>query len=840
MNILPEIYSAVLDNGMKIYVVERPDQPAVELECHVRTGSIHEEADLGRGLSHFLEHMMFQGCRDYPGTAAADKLSSLGGDANAYTGFDRTVYHCELPCAHWGSGLDVLSKMVLYPDFPEERFVSERDVILRECELGRDNPDRMLTERLLNQTFRVHPMRYPIIGYPSKIAEVSRDIMTAYYRRRYTPGRTFWLIAGNVCAEEVFEELHKLCGEWQTGFLQEPVLNSEPLSFCAGESNFTFEDPMSRLALGIRLPAAGAPEIPALDIMCGLLGMSDASRLVRKLRQETQLAVQTESFCYVQPFGGLLGIFAGTSPDRFAAMEQALRQELENVRMKGFSAAEVAREKNQQYAEQLRQLRTNSGITGVISSGIYAADSPRMAEDYMARLANITADEVNAAASAYLAPERMTTVRQTPAGHTAAALKTPETASGRKLSCCRMDCGAMLTVLEDHSLPLADAVMVLPGGTIFEKPGQGGLSALTSELILSGSAGLTEADIAEKLESLGATFSASSGLNSMILRVNAPESNFRELIILLNCILKAPLFGSREFEREKSNMLENLDSRMQQPRFAANQRAMSLMFGSHPYSHNTCGTAESVSALTRQDAQEFFRRMFVPDRTVIGIGGAVTRQEAEELAGLLAGGLAWVSGGTDLPPDVRYPEAPCQEIIAMNKEQTVVEYCLPSCSCLAPESPVLNLLSDAMNGLSSPLFKKIREDNAMAYSTGMRQFSGWHGGMLTFFAVTAAEKSIEALELLKAETVRLASEGLTETEFAEARDGAVFTLERLDAEPGSALYSAALSVYYGQSPEHNRQCIDILRRMTREYAGKVLHDLLSGVPGVSVIAGRIK
>lgn len=323
MKLLPEIRQTVLENGMAVYVVERPEQPSVELQCHVRTGSIHEGLDLGRGLSHFLEHMMFQGCRDYPGTAAADKLGSLGGDANAYTSFDHTVYHCELPARHWAAGLDVIAKMVRYPEFPEERFTAERDVILRECELSRDNPDRRLMTRLLEQTFQTHPMRFPIIGYPQKIAEVSREIMAEYYRARYAPGRTFWLIVGAVKADAVFDSLHALCGDWSRGILADPVIGAEAGQIAPRECNVEFDDPMARLALGVQLPGSAHPDIPALDIMCGLLGMSDASRLVRKLRQESELAVNIESFCYVQPFGGLLGIVGGTAPEKFAKLEKA-------------------------------------------------------------------------------------------------------------------------------------------------------------------------------------------------------------------------------------------------------------------------------------------------------------------------------------------------------------------------------------------------------------------------------------------------------------------------------------------------------------------------------------
>ena len=121
-----------LDNGMEIYVVERPGQPSAEVQCHVRTGSIHEEEFLGCGLSHFLEHMLFQGCRDFSGNSVADFFNAAGGDINAYTSFDRTVYHATVPGDFAVEAVRALGSMVRYPDFPEERFAAERDVILRD------------------------------------------------------------------------------------------------------------------------------------------------------------------------------------------------------------------------------------------------------------------------------------------------------------------------------------------------------------------------------------------------------------------------------------------------------------------------------------------------------------------------------------------------------------------------------------------------------------------------------------------------------------------------------------------------------------------------------------
>ena len=317
MNFYRNVVSHTLGNGMRIFVLPRPGSP-VEVECFVKTGSIHEGDSLGSGLSHFLEHMLFQGCRNYPGTAAADTIDRLGGSINAYTSFDHTAYHAHLAGIHLETAIDVLAAMVRHPAFPAERFAAEREVILREQELGADNPDRKLFETLNAEVFKLHPVRCPIIGFRHLIAGVTRDRVAEYWRRRYTPGRIFWVVVGNADPGRVCDAIGERLGDWQDLFPGEPALPVEPEQCIERHTEFCFSDPLARLAAGIRTPAITHRAIPALDVLAGILGMGESSRLVRLLEREKQLAVDLRTFCYAQPFGGILGITAAASPGNSA------------------------------------------------------------------------------------------------------------------------------------------------------------------------------------------------------------------------------------------------------------------------------------------------------------------------------------------------------------------------------------------------------------------------------------------------------------------------------------------------------------------------------------------
>ena len=235
-----------LDNGVQLLFFHRPGA-SVEMQIHIASGSIHEGKFLGCGLSHFLEHMAFQGCDGYPGRSIAERVNALGGDVNAYTGYDRTCYRMQLPKEHWRQAVQMLTAMVRYPLLPEERFVEERDVILRECERTMDDPRRRLHEKFMRTMFLHHPIRYPVIGYPEMISGVSRDMAVEYHHERYTPERCVMVAVGDLEATEYFELSASLLGDWQRSHLAEIVFPEESLPFSTRREELIFSDPLERL-----------------------------------------------------------------------------------------------------------------------------------------------------------------------------------------------------------------------------------------------------------------------------------------------------------------------------------------------------------------------------------------------------------------------------------------------------------------------------------------------------------------------------------------------------------------------------------------------------------------
>ena len=151
----PETFT--LENGLLVVHQQNLAHPVVSAQVWIKTGSIHEDQHLGSGLSHFLEHMLFKGTERRKGGEIAREVQAFGGQINAYTAFDRTVYYIDGPAEALDKSLDLLADFVFHSTLPADEVLKERDVILREIDMTLDDPDRILSRSLFSTAYQQHP-----------------------------------------------------------------------------------------------------------------------------------------------------------------------------------------------------------------------------------------------------------------------------------------------------------------------------------------------------------------------------------------------------------------------------------------------------------------------------------------------------------------------------------------------------------------------------------------------------------------------------------------------------------------------------------------------------------
>src|SRR3954464_1637717 len=198
-----------LENGLSLIIREDHSAPVVSAQAWCKTGSINEGNWLGAGLSHVLEHMLFKGTLTRPGSRIDQEVQEAGGHMKAYTSFDRTVYHIDVPNTGTRVAVDILCDIMQNATLPAEEMAKEKQVIVREMDMNQDDPGRRAGRRLFETAYTRSPYRFTIIGYPDIYNELQAEDIVAYYRERYAPNNVFYVVVGDVKAADVVAQLRE-------------------------------------------------------------------------------------------------------------------------------------------------------------------------------------------------------------------------------------------------------------------------------------------------------------------------------------------------------------------------------------------------------------------------------------------------------------------------------------------------------------------------------------------------------------------------------------------------------------------------------------------------------
>ncbi len=759
-----------LGNGLECLLKADAAAPVVSVQFRIGCGSMHEDQYLGSGISHAIEHMLFKGTPTRaPGTVTRE-INEAGGRVNAYTTLDRTVYFADLPSARWKTGFDVLADAVMNAAFPEEEWKLEREVILREVAMGEDSPDRVLGKVLWQTVFRADTRRHPVIGYPDVFTTLTREDLVACYNRHYTPDNTILVMVGDIDTAEVRAYITGKLADFKRRRRAPVILPDEPPQVSPRFERLTGDYEIGRLAAAWPAVDIRHPDAPALDILTAVAGQGRSSRLHRSLVEDRRLLHSVSVWSYTPGRPGLLGLGAEFDPEQEEAAVAAIRQELEYLKTVPFTEAEVAKAVRSALTQQIGELTTMNGQAARFGSDLELTGDPRFSEGWLEQLRTVTPADLTRVAREYLVPARQSLVLLVPkADGDAGALNITADAPAKPVThTMTLDSGAALIVREDNRLPFVHIAVALQGGTRAETATNSGITTLMAELLLRGTTALSREQIALTVESLGASLSAYSGYNAFGLSARCLSNDAGTLISLLADCLINPLFEESEIDRQRVLQLASIRQQTEQPMALAGQQLRELLFLGHPYRFDPQGTAETVSALTRDDLVAHHSRLTVAGNLAISIVGAISTNEARRLAESAFAGIVAGAAPT-LAPDAPAPTLPARLEQEVPREQAIVMAGFPGVTVFDARQDALDVLQTAMSGLSSDLALEIRDKRGLAYFTGAMQQAGIDPGMFALYAGTRREAAAEVEALFLAEIGRLTETGLREDELARAK-----------------------------------------------------------------------
>ncbi len=312
--------------------------------------------------------------------------------------------------------------------------------------------------------------------------------------------------------------------------------------------------------------------------------------------------------------------------------------------------------------------------------------------------------------------------------------------------------GIVVLVAENPAADIIAGRIFIRAGSCHEKQEQAGLAYLLSAVITKGCDGLSSLEIAEQVESAGASLSADTATDYFLLSLKTVTSDFAEILALAGRILRSPTFPELQVELERRLALQNIRSQQEQPFTIAFEQMRQVMYQNHPYAMSVLGNETTMSNLTRADLVEYHQNYFRPDNLVISIAGRVTQQDALALVEQVFGD--WQVPDQTLPildlPQIRVE--PQHQIKPMQTQQSIIMLGYLGSSVISADYAPLKLLSTYLgNGLSSRLFVELREKRGLAYEVSAFYPTRLYPGSFVVYMGTAPENTSVAANGLRTE-----------------------------------------------------------------------------------------
>ncbi|MCL1908267.1 MAG: insulinase family protein [Holophagaceae bacterium] len=359
-----DVKTHTLKNGMKIMVQEDHAIPNVAFYTFFRIGSRNERPGT-TGISHFFEHMMFNGAKKY-GPGEYDRiLENLGGNNNAYTSSNVTAYQNWFPSgsANLEKVFELEADRIADLSFDPEVIESERGVVANERRMSVDNNNMgILREQLEATAFTAHTYMWPVIGWMSDIQSWKMEDLKNHWQMGYAPNNATVVVVGDVTFNEVIRMAEKYFEPIAARDLPPKVMTVEPPQL--GERRTTVRKPaqLPMLLVAYHVPQTDHPDYYALDLLESILGNGQSSRLYHRFVDKDQLALGISCGAGNNFDPGLFTFSirprAGVDP---VACESALYEELAKIADESVTEAELTKAKNQALADFYRATQTING-----------------------------------------------------------------------------------------------------------------------------------------------------------------------------------------------------------------------------------------------------------------------------------------------------------------------------------------------------------------------------------------------------------------------------------------------------------------------------------------------
>jgi zinc protease len=780
--------SYFLDNGLKVILSPQAGNPVISARVVIKAGSANEDGLPEYGLAHLMEHMAFKGTARRKVGEISSLVENRGGSINAYTYYDETCYHLSLPAEEAELALDILSDLVFFPSYDPKEYASEKEVVVEEINRAMDSPDRLLGEAFMNLVFESHPYGHMVLGTAETVRGASRETAVGFLKKFYRPDNAFLVVSGGLDTQAVrglVDKYFKPIPRPETPVPPVPAFRRPEPRGPELEIMVSEQAAFPKILIGFRAPGGADSRSSQLDMISAVLSQGRASRLFAQVKTAKGLVTDIDTYAMTPRLDGCFYIGMETEAAKIRPAVEAVIEELRGLAVNPPTDEEISRARALTGKSFLLGQESAEGQNGIIASFELQTGDWRLKDAYLSRWARLAAADLVRLSRDIFQPRNMTVVIMLPAGAEKpdeAALKTvlaqwslppaaetPAPQAGYESH--TLASGAQVLLLRDTSLPQVTAKVVTLGGLLADRQGQDGLSNLFAEVWPKAALKRPAADLARAVENLGAGIEGFSARNSLGLSGSFLSASWSQSLSLLMELVTEPALDPESLEDAREEILASLKMQEEQMAERTFRLLRQALYRDHPYHQNSLGTLETVSRFSAADLKLFYQEHIRPENLLIAVAGDIDPPAVLELINNYLG--SWKPAGTGEKIAISEPPAPLAGPVFVqddtDRAQThlAVGFLVPGLD--DPDQAALEVLSAHLSGMGGILFKRLRDEQSLAYVVTSGYNPGLKIGTFYFYIASDPQKTGQAASGILNIIREIQSQPIAEDQLAGAK-----------------------------------------------------------------------
>lgn len=769
-----------LDNGQTVVVQEVKNNPIVTIDTWIKTGSIDEE-DSNNGVAHFLEHLFFKGTKTHEPGEFDKILETKGAITNAATSKDFTHYYITIPSKDFDLAMDLHGDMILHPLIPRKEMEKERKVVLEEISKDLNSPTKIMQDNLNSMLYTTHPYKRKVIGRSDVIETITRDQVLSFYNKNYSPSNMVTVIIGDVDANHAIEKTKEAFNaeykkQTKTIYTKEAPLTKQQkkVEYLDTESGY--------MVIGFRGTPIDDKDSYALDVLATILGDGRSSVLNQVLKEKKRIAFSVDAGNSTFRDDGIFYISANYEPTKCKIVQDTIFNEIEKIQKNGVTDDQLKLAKNiiersTYYSrESITNIATEIGYTMALTNDIKFYDT------YLDNIKNVSKEDVKKVAEKYLGINRSAvsivlpkSAKEVPvASLTQQAPATAELVSeNAQTQKYKLSDGATMLYTPNNVNDIIAISIYAKGGQLAEQ--KAGTANLTATAMMRGTKNYTSLELSQVLEDNGIKIQPSASADAFVINVLTTKDEYDKTLELLNEVVNNATFEDYEIDKVKTEKLNTIKRNKDVPLQRAIEEYRDLIYQNSPYSISSKILEKNIPNITKEDIINYYNSIFAPKNLVISINGNIDKDKTiQDLNNIFkpkenTKNFDFVQYNSKIPT-VTTPRQTIQKVPTTETAWILLGW--QTNGVLNEKDYATLQVIDSLlgSGMSSRLFKDLREQEGLAYQLGSGYSPNVLRGSFLLYIGTNPQTLDKAKSGLFAEITRLKTEYVGDKELQDAKE----------------------------------------------------------------------